>query len=203
MEQGAAPAADTSTVTASPGSADRPPSAFWHAVHRKLLVAGVLTLLTMVGLFLTIYRPANAFWYWAAMYPAFALIGIAHAVTAPRAEGEGLHFVILRHLFHWLGPIAGLWLLFLQLQGGQMDRSAVGLMTLLLLAATSYLAGVHLDRGFLWVSALLAVGVLLGTAVATYFWLIIAVGLLAFAVVVGAGLMLRRRHASVAASGAD
>jgi hypothetical protein len=52
------------------------------------------------------------------------------------------------------------------------------------------------------VSALLAVGVLLGTAVATYFWLIIAVGLVAFAVVIGAALMLRRRHASVATNGA-
>jgi hypothetical protein len=202
MQQAAAPAADTSTVSASNSSTGRPPGAFWRAVHRKLLVAGVLTLLTMIGLFLTNYRPADAFWYWAAMFPAFGLISIAHAVTMPRAPGEALQYVILRQLLHWLGPIAGLWLLFLQLQGGQMDRSAVGLMTLLLLAATSYLAGVHLDRGFIWVSALLAVGVLLGTAVQAYLWLIIVVGLIALAVVVAAAMMLRPRREAIDPSSA-
>jgi hypothetical protein len=73
-----------------------------------------------------------------------------------------------------------------------MDADADALMTLLILSVTSFLAGVHLNRSFYWVSAVLAIAAVIGTEVEAYLWLLAAIAVLAVAVTGFAIYALRR-----------
>jgi hypothetical protein len=161
------------------------------SLHRLLLAAGALILLSAVGLLLTNYHPATALNYWSIMFPAFGLVALWQVLM--RAERtEHIALTVARIAAHWLGPLIALRLLFLQLHRGQMDADAVGATTLLLLAVTSFLAGIYQDRLFFFAAAILALGTVVATEIEAYIWLIVVIGLLAVAAIVG-GVALWRR----------
>ena len=161
------------------------------SLHRLLLAAGVLTLLSAIGLLLTNYRPATALNYWSIMFPTFGVVALWQVISN-RAAGENVGLAALRVAAHWLGPLIALRLLFLQLHRGQMDADAVGATTLLLLAVTSFLAGIYQDRLFFFAAAILALGTVVATEIEAYIWLIVIVGLLAAGAVIGGATLWRR-----------
>ena len=159
------------------------------SLHRLLLAAGVLTLLSAIGLLLTNYRPATALNYWSIMFPAFGLVAVWQVLShAERREDMAL--TLVRVAAHWLGPLLALRLL--QLHRGQMDADAAGATTLLLLAVTSFLAGIYQDRLFFFAAAILALGTVVATEIEAYIWLIVVVGLLAVGAVIGGATLWRR-----------
>jgi hypothetical protein len=160
-------------------------------IHRLLLVAGMLTLLSAIGLLLTNYRPATALNYWSIMFPAFGLVALWQVLTNP-ARSQTIVRAVAQILAHWLGPLLALRLLFLQLHRGQMDADAVGATTLLLLGVTCFLAGIYQDRSFFFAAAILAIGTVVATEIEAYIWVIVVVALLALAAV-GGGIALWRR----------
>jgi len=173
-------------------------SQFRTSLQRLLVVTGVLTLLSAVGLLLTNYRAATALNYWSIMFPAFGLVALWQVMTRPgRTENTAL--TVVRVAAHWLGPVLALRLLFLELHRGQMDADAVGATTLLLLAVTSFIAGIYQDRLFFVAAAILALGTFIATEIEAYFWLIVIVGLLAFAAIVGGAVLWRRATAALSA----
>ncbi|MGH7895956.1 MAG: hypothetical protein ACREQL_14885 [Candidatus Binatia bacterium] len=169
-----------------------PPEPLRSIVLRKLAAGGVLTVLTMIGLFWINYRPHDALWYWSAMFPAFGAVSIWNSLAVGRDRAQPLPSLLAKQALHWLGPIIVLWILFLQLERGQMDADTVGLMNMLVLAVTSYLAAIHLDLGFLWVGTLLAAGVVVATEIEAYLWLLAAIAVLGLGVAVVATATLRR-----------
>jgi hypothetical protein len=166
------------------------------SLHRLLLVTGVLTMLSALGLLLTNYRPATALNYWSIMFPAFGLVALWQVLT--RSErSENVALTVVRVAAHWIGPLIALRLLFLQLHRGQMDADAVGATTLLLLAVTSFLAGIYQDRLFFFAAVVLALGTVVATEIEAYIWLIVVVGLVAVAAVVGGVALWRRTSAAL------
>ena len=63
----------------------------------------------------------------------------------------------------------------------------------MILAVTCFMAGVHMDRTFFWVSIALAVAAVIGTEVEAYIWMIAALAVVALAITVFAATALRRR----------
>lgn len=122
---------------------------------RRLLVVGVLGVMVMIGLFLSNYSSERARYYWCPMFPIFGLACLAHELAAGRAYEFALWRILLRQALHWIGPIVAVKILFMQHARGQMSTDAVALTIILLLAVTCFLAGVHFDRSFYWVSAFL------------------------------------------------
>ena len=165
---------------------------------RRLIIVGALGVLVMFGLFLANYSRNRADWYWSAMFPIFGLVCAAHQLIGGDTHGMPAWEVLLKQALHWLGPIAAVRIIFLQLARGQMDADATALMILLVLAVTCFLAGVHFDRSFIGVSVFLALAALVGTEIEAYLWLIVAVGLLAAGLVVFSAALIRRRHAPAA-----
>jgi hypothetical protein len=66
-------------------------------------------------------------------------------------------------------------------------------MILLVLSVTCFLARLHFDRSFIWLSIFLALVALLGTEIEAYLWLIVVVGLLAMALTVFSAVLIRRQ----------
>jgi hypothetical protein len=172
------------------------------SLHRLLLVTGVLTLLAAVGLLLTNYRPATALTYWSIMFPAFGVVALWQ-LFIDRTQTENLPLAALQIAAHWLGPLIALRLLFLQLHRGQMDADAVGATTLLLLGVTSFLAGIYQDRIFFFAALILALGTVVATEIEAYIWLIVVVGLVAVAAIVGGAALWRRANQAFSADAAS
>jgi hypothetical protein len=165
------------------------------SVLRQILITGALGVLIMFGLFLANYSHTWADWYWSAMFPIFGLVCLGHQLMSGSTGQMPAWQVPLRQVAHWLGPIVAVRIIFLQLERGQMAADSVALMILLVLAVTAYLAGIHFDRSFIWVSIVLALAALGGTEVETYLWLVAIILLLLIAMVVISTMLIRRRTA--------
>lgn len=191
-EPQAAPAEQSPQPVAKPW-----PARLEASVLHKALAAGTLGVLVMVGLFLTNYSSQRGRLYWSLMFPVFGLISLWHA-TVGRRFSDPVMPTIVRHALHWLVPIIAVRIVFLELRWGQMDADAVALMTVLILAVTCFLAGVHLDYTFLWVSAILALASVFGTEIEGYIWVIAVLAIVAVAVTAYSIVLLRRHHWGVA-----
>lgn len=159
---------------------------------RRLLVVGGLGVMVMIGLFLSNYSSDRARYYWCAMFPIFGVACLAHELAAGRAYEIPLWRILLRQGLHWIGPIIAVKILFLQHARGQMSTDAVALTIILLLAVTCFLAGVHFDGSFYWVSAFLALAAVIGTEIETYLWFVVVLLLIGVAVAVLSVTLLRR-----------
>jgi hypothetical protein len=159
---------------------------------RRLVVVGVLGILVMIGLFLSNYSSEKALFYWCAMFPIFGVACLAHELAAGRAYEIALWRILMRQALHWVGPIIAVKILFMQHARGQMTTDAVALTVILLLAVTCFLAGVHFDRSFYWVSAFLALAAVIGTEIETYLWFAVVLMLVAIAIAVASAMLLRR-----------
>jgi hypothetical protein len=168
---------------------------------RRLLIVGVLCVLVMIGLFLTNVSHLHARYYWSAMFPIFGIVSLWHELAGSGSNAGPLWRRILRQVLHWLGPIVAVQIIFLQLARGQMDADSVALVTLVILAVTCFMAGVHMDRSFYWVSAALALAAVIGTEVEAYLWMLVAIAIVAVAITVFAATALRRRAAELAHAG--
>ena len=168
---------------------------------RRVLIVGVLSVLVMIGLFLTNVSHLHARYYWSAMFPIFGIVSLWHELNVPNTNPGPLWKRILRQVLHWLGPIIAVQIIFLQLARGQMDADSVALVTLVILAVTCFMAGVHMDRSFYWVSAALAFAAIVGTEVEAYLWMLAAIAIVAVAITVFAAIALRRRSTEVASAG--
>lgn len=159
---------------------------FWQA---RVIVAIVLVALSIIGLGLTNFATKDAEWYWLLVIPIFALAG----VRVWEKKGftlKGSWGLLRDQIFHWLGFLAAVQIMYLMIQAGTLDRTAAGLVSLVLLALTSYLAGIHFDRMFLIVALLLAVAAVMATYVDEYMWIVLAI----LGLVIGAMLLTRRSH---------
>jgi hypothetical protein len=197
----------SSPANAAPPPVSPPPDRFVAlaarlelSVLRRLFIVGVLGMLVMFGLFLANYSPSRADWYWSAMFPVFGLISLGHQLVGGDTHGMPAWMILLRQALHWLGPVVAVRIIFLQLSRGQMAADAVALMILLVLAVTCYLAGIHFDRSFLWVSAFLVLAALVGTELEAFFWLMVALAVLVIALGAFSGFLLRRRPPTAAGS---
>ena len=168
---------------------------------RRLLIVGVLCVLVMIGLFLTNVSRLHARYYWSAMFPIFGIVSLWHELAGSSGSAGPVWRTILRQVLHWLGPIVAVQIIFLQLARGQMDADSVALVTLIILAVTCFMAGVHMDRSFYWVSAALALAAVIGTEVEAYLWMLAAIAIVAIAITVFAATALRRRATEPARAG--
>jgi hypothetical protein len=160
---------------------------------RRLLIVGVLCVLVMIGLFLTNISRLHARYYWSAMFPVFGIVSLWHELIGPSSRPGPVWKLIAVQALHWLGPIVAVQIIFLQLARGQMDADAVALVTLVILAVTCFLAGVHMDHAFYWVSVALVFAAVIGTEVEAYIWALLAIAIVALAITVFAAAALRRR----------
>jgi len=191
-------------IAAPPPSPDRLAALavrFETMVLRRALIVGGLALLVMVGLFLSNFAVDKAIWYWSLMFPVFGVVCLWHELAGGAARVTPLWRILVRQSLHWMFPIVAVHMLFLQHARGQIPADSVALVVVVLLAVTCFLAGVHFDLSFIWVSIVLVAAAMLGTEVETYLWLVTTLGIVALALAAASMAMLRRRHQGQAPAG--
>jgi hypothetical protein len=150
----------------------------------------VLLTLSAVGIAVAEISPRDGFWYWLAMVPVFGGISLFAGWSRAREHGMTVTGVLRSQLLHWAALAAAVCLVFLLEYTGRMNNEDAGLVALLALALTTFLAGVHFDWRYCVVGALLAAAVVAVALVKEFLWAIVLV-----AVAVAAFLVYRARRA--------
>lgn len=155
----------------------------WISADDVILIA--LLALSAIGIAVTNIWPIQSFWFWAVMVPIFGASSIYMGWSKARQRGEGVTRILRIQLLHWIGLLATVLLIyFLFTNTSRIDSNQLALTTLIALALTTFLAGVHFDWRFM------VIGIVLGAAVAVvafmeqYIWVIIIPIVVAIGVIV-------------------
>jgi hypothetical protein len=155
------------------------------------VIITVLILLSIIGIGITDYSPQESHRYWFVMVPVFAAACLILEWTRARGKGQKWTTIVRIQLLLWFGLLLAVRLVYLLLQTGRLDNENTGLIILLLLALTTFFAGIHLG----W--RLLILGIFLGAALigAAYLEEFVWIFFIIAAAVVGL-LLLLKYHAA-------
>lgn len=143
--------------------------------HSSEFILVLLLVLSVVGIALTDFSPVKGFWFWMAMAPVFCIASIVIEWTRMGRKGENRGRLIWTQVFHWLGYLVTIYLVFLlsATDTGRLNNVDVGLVALLILALATFCAGIAAS----W--RMCVVGVFLGIAVVAialfeeYIWVVL------------------------------
>jgi hypothetical protein len=155
-------------------------------IHEIILI--VLILLSIIGIGITDFSPADSHRYWFVMVPVFAVACLILEWSRARGKGQKWTTILRSQLLLWLGLLVAVRLVYLLLQAGRLDNENTGLIILLLLALTTFFAGIHLGWRLLIVGIFLGVALIAATYLEEFVWIFLIIAL----VVVAIFLILKR-----------
>jgi hypothetical protein len=127
----------------------------------------------LVGFALVDFRETWVPVYWSVAGPAGFLASAILGWRSARRAGQVTAAARRRHVLHWGGMLAAIFLAVLMPISGLLPRDALGPAILLILALGHFEAGVHLDRTFLWVGVLMGAGYVVVVFVGAYAWTVV------------------------------
>jgi hypothetical protein len=139
-----------------------------------------LILLALGGVGFTDINPLNSHLYWLSMVPVFASACLLLEWLQERNRGLKWTEVLRAQLMLWLSLLVGVLLVYMLLHSGRLDNENTGLIVLLLLAMTTFAAGLQLGPLVMLLGGFLALSLVLAAYIESYVWLImlgLAVGM--------------------------
>lgn len=131
-----------------------------------------LILLALGGVGYTDINPAGSHLYWLAMVPVFAGSCLLLEWLHERNRGLQWNRVLRAQLMLWFSLLVGVLLVYMLLHSGRLDNENTGLIVLLLLAMTTFAAGLQLGPLVMLLGAFLGVSLALAAYIERYVWLI-------------------------------
>jgi hypothetical protein len=147
---------------------------FWSSRRLQFWLFCVLLVLALVGMGLTQATEGGGALYWLILLWIYALFSLVHAWLQVRERHESIWSEIHLHLFHWLGALVAVHIIFMLERHDILSRDAASNVSMVILALSSYLAGLHFEREFLLIGIVLAIMAVVGAFVEQYtLWLVI------------------------------
>lgn len=143
-----------------------------HPLKIHVFMGMILLILAFIGVILTSWQSSYTHVYWLVLILIYALTSLGFTWFSARREKTFTLSIVGRELSHWLGLIVCVSLVEHFKQMGLFSLPIASLVELLLLALTSFLAGVHFNSMFLFVGIFLALIALLSVIVLEYLSLI-------------------------------
>ena len=161
-----------------PGESPAPTPSEGDRVRRRgirldeVLLAALLVL-SLAGVAVSDFSAASGLAYWMWIVPIFAGASVYAGWNRARREEQGIARHLVLQLLHWAPLLAVFYVIFLLERTGRLNREDAGLVALLALALTTFLAGVHFDRRILAVGLLLGVATVCAALVEEFFWILL------------------------------
>ena len=140
----------------------------------------VLILLSIIGI--TDYSPAESRRYWLAMVPVFACACLILEWSRARGRGQKWTTIVRNQLLLWFGLLLAVFLVYLLLHTGRLNNENTGLIILLLLALTTFFAGIHLGWRLFIVGIFLGVALIGATYLEEFVWMFLIIALVVVAI---------------------
>ena len=166
------------------------PFHFWKL---RLYTGFFLIVLSFLGLIITEVKQDGAWHFWQVLCLLFATISIGLHFFLRKQESASYIATITHEIFHWLGLLLAVSILSIMVNIGIMGRFLSSIAVMLLLALSTYLAGIYGDITFVFVGVILGLFALGLSFVSAYLY-----PALIPLVVVAGGLLwfyLRKKHA--------
>ena len=125
----------------------------------------ILLALALIGMGLTQATDSGGALYWLILLWIYALFSLARAWHQARERQESIWPHIHLHFFHWLGALMALHIVFVLERNEILDRNAASDVSLVVLALSSYMAGLHFERLFVLIGITLAIMAVAGAFV--------------------------------------
>lgn len=156
----------------------------------QVMIALFLLGLGLIGLGLMDFAPLYAEHYWLIALPIFAGLSIYIGWKAAKRRGEDARLELRRQALHWLGFVIALKLVLVLIHSGQIERESAGLVSMVVLALTCYLAGIHFEPAFVMVGIFLALAAVTAAYLMEYLIIILVIVFLLLAML---AIMMRPR----------
>jgi len=158
---------------------------------RMWIYAGLIVL-SIGGIAIMDFRADYGVWYWLIMTAVFGIASLSMSWRPAAEKGFSPQHLLRQEGLHWLTALVAVGLVFIMRWSLELDPKLAALCSLLVLAVTCVLAGIHFEWRLAVVGAVLAATFVASVLAADFFW----AGLL-IAVIGGAVLLAisRRRLA--------
>jgi hypothetical protein len=155
---------------------------FLHGLKVFEIIFVMLVVLALVGVGITDFSPAHSYWYWFAMAPIFACSCLIIEWTHVRNEGKRWSSILRTQLLTWFGLLVAVQAVFLLLRAGRLTYESTGLIILLLLALTTFIAGVDLGYQLCLLGGFLCLTLLMVAYMEQYVWVLVLVAVIGVSV---------------------
>lgn len=162
-------------ATGQAGAAPRTPESFLDRLWFDELLLGASVVLAGIGIAVVNASTDRALAYWAWVAPLLAFTDgfLAWRHGSRETRADGVLGLIGRRVLHWSAFLLAMLLLFEMVESGRLASDGAGLVALVVLALTTFLAGIHGDPRLCVVGVLLG-GIAAGIALLERFlWLLI------------------------------
>jgi len=144
-----------------------------HPWKARFFVALTMLVLAFVGLIFSDIRKDGAWSYWRVMAFVFALLCLWLSWYLRRKK-RSLSFVKIYHeIFHWISLILAVYLVSVLVRSGIIGRFAASLEVIVLLALTTFIAGIYIEITFIPIGLMLGLFALGAGALAEYLYSIL------------------------------
>jgi 4-amino-4-deoxy-L-arabinose transferase-like glycosyltransferase len=148
------------------------------------IVVAVLLGLSIIGIGITDFARGQGLRYWLGMVPIFAAASIFASWKRTRSRGGRVTVTLLQQVLHWGALALAVCLVYVFARTGRINNADAGLVALLALALTTFLAGVHFDWRLAVLGAVLGAAAACAALLEQFFWILLLPALAAGAVAV-------------------
>ncbi len=124
--------------------------------HADFWIFVVLLVLAISGAAVSQAEDSGGRYYWSVLVLVYAAVSIGRSWLQAKGQGGPVWDMIRSQVLHWLGALVAIQIVLFFEFGGVTDRGAAADYSLLMLALTTYLAGVHFNWTFLFLGCILA-----------------------------------------------
>ncbi len=123
----------------------------------RLLVALLMLVLGFIGVIVTDIKKDGAWYYWRFLAVVYAVLSIGLSSHLKRKGWKTTIYTIWHEIAHWVGLVGAIMVASYFVQVGLISRFEASLLTLLLLALATYLAGIYTEPTMVLIGILLGV----------------------------------------------
>ena len=152
----------------------------------RLVVSSILLLLSLVGVLISCLDRESSFsrWYWSGTVIIFAILSIWLSRKDPAKSKRITGLTLWHGALHWLALLIIIFHVHVLVWSGITDNITAGLVILLLLALTTFLAGLYYDSTFALLGIILFILAIFTTLLYKYVVLVVIIALIIIAVVI-------------------
>lgn len=136
-----------------------------------------LLILSLVGIGVTNFSPADGYWYWMAAIVVFCLAAILIGWIQSKHHFRDFKRLLLEQLFHWASSMLIVGAAFLLLNAGQLTMVNTGLVIMIILALATILDGLRVGWRFSMNGVFLGTSAVLSAYMVNPMWIQVVVAL--------------------------
>ncbi len=155
-----------------------------HPWQARIAVSIIMLVLAFIGMVVTDTQARGGWDYWRWVVPVYAMLAMWLSQHMKSNMQEPFAYALVHELLHWSGVIGAVILVSAYVKFGVMSRYAAGLFDLTILSLGIFLAGVYIEKTFIFIGLVLGMLAVLSALLTEYLYALM------IPVMLGAGLII-------------